>query len=223
MKTNKNLIICMIFLMAILPLVSANLGTFKQNECINLIQTCSNCTYVNISSINYPNGNQAVGLVSMTKEGTLYNYTFCLANYTGQYIVNGYGDLDGKIEVWSYKFDVTGNGRPAPEGNVIVFFSILFIAILIGLIFLIIYSLGHAINLDFDIIDLAWNIGIYAAFIGAYLLADTYMGDNNILNILNFVVYIGAFTNAVLPVIYFILTLTIGSYISKRVKGVNYG
>lgn len=85
------------------------LGTFKQGETIDLIQTCSNCTYNNITKIKLANGTLLNVNGEMTKDGTFYNYT--LSGYTdfiGEYIVNGIGDLDGEEEVWSYVFEIKG-------------------------------------------------------------------------------------------------------------------
>ena len=118
MKTNKLNILSSILLLSILlfslGFVSATeqtLGTFKQNSCVNLIQICSNCTFNNISSVLYPTSIQAIGQVVMTKIGTSYNYSFCKANQTGTYNVNGFGDLDGTNTIWSYTFDITPTGQ----------------------------------------------------------------------------------------------------------------
>lgn len=86
------------------------LGTFEKGKCIELLQTCSNCTYNNISSISYPNSTQALNQSLMTKIGTKYNYTFCNTNTSGQYIVNGFGDIDGSVTVWAYDFIINPTG-----------------------------------------------------------------------------------------------------------------
>ena len=52
------------------------LGTFKQNQCLNLVQTCPNCSFINISAVLYPNSTQILGQVEMTKQGTFYYYNF---------------------------------------------------------------------------------------------------------------------------------------------------
>jgi uncharacterized protein YxeA len=79
-----------------------NIGEFKQNQCIDLIQICEDCTYVNITSINYPNLTRSVNNVAMTKDGTFYNYTFCNTQELGDYIYNTQGDLNGNTAVESY-------------------------------------------------------------------------------------------------------------------------
>lgn len=103
------------------------LGTFEQGDCVSLIQNCANCTYVNISSVQYPNSSTALGQVVMTKQGSLYNYTYCNASATGKYIVNGHGDPDGILTVFSYDFDVTPNGEAPNSAKSTLYFGLFFI------------------------------------------------------------------------------------------------
>ena len=58
-----------------LPSCSAALGTSPLNEDIELIQTCNNCTYCNLTSIKYPNGTALARNEVMLQDGTYYNYT----------------------------------------------------------------------------------------------------------------------------------------------------
>lgn len=102
-----------VLFLLVMPLVQAEqqtLGTFVKGSSVNLIQICSNCTYNNISSIQYPNSTQAQGQIGMTKTGTYYNATFTRTTTIGQYIVNGFGDLDGTQTAWSYNFYITADG-----------------------------------------------------------------------------------------------------------------
>ena len=87
--------------------------------------------------------------------------------------------------------------------------------------YLCIYSIGHAVSLDFDVIDLAWNYGAYFLFLSTYMLAKTYLGNPAIESFLGTVVNVGIAISIVLPTIYFVLTLTIGSWMQQRVKGVD--
>jgi len=198
------------------------LGTFKVNECVELKQTCSNCTYVNISSVLYPNSTKAIQNVEMIGLGVEYSYNFCYTSVLGSYIVNGYADVDGQVTVWAYDFNVTGNGKDNPPGAVVVLFIGLFIFILLFMTYLIIYSLGHVVKLDFDILDLAWNYGIFFAMVALLMFQNFYLGNPDIENFLKLFVNIGIFTSIVLPTIYFILTLTIGTWMQKRIKGVDF-
>jgi len=139
MKNINILLISMIFLMAILPLSSAsigNLGTFKQGECINLLQTCADCTYNNVSSVTQPDGVTGMGLVTaMSKSGLEYTLQFCNTTKSGTYNVNGYGDPGYVVTKWNYNFDITPTGS---ESNTIFFVTLILIVtglILLGFVF----------------------------------------------------------------------------------------
>ena len=126
-----------IFLISLASAEIQTLGTFKQRECINLIQTCENCTYNNISSVLYPNSSVVLSNIVMTKDDTYYNYTFCNTSTLGSYIVNGYGDLDGERTTWNYDFKITPSGNDAPsDGEGIVFLGSLIAMLLVGGMFL---------------------------------------------------------------------------------------
>lgn len=123
-------IIVGIFLISLVSSTQQSLGTFKQGECTNLIQTCGNCTYNNISIILYPNSSVAISNIKMTKDNTYYNYTFCNTSVLGNYIVNGFGDSDGKKTIWSYGFEITGTGfefnLPRTNLSIALLFLIIF-------------------------------------------------------------------------------------------------
>ena len=109
----NKIFLAMLFAIMLVGVASAaeqSLGTFKQGDCVNLVQICSNCTFNNITSLLYPNSSSTLKDVIMTKSGTEYNYTFCSASIIGTYVVNGLGDLDGEDTVWSYTFDITPSG-----------------------------------------------------------------------------------------------------------------
>ena len=131
----NKILIGIVLIMAI-GLVSAtdSLGTFKQNDCINLIQNCNNCSVVNITKLTYPNSTAAVTNIGMTADGTSFNYTFCQTPIVGTYFVSGFGDLDGVNTVWTYTFDITPLGDNSTSNIGFYFFIIvtLFILLTIG-------------------------------------------------------------------------------------------
>jgi len=87
-----------------------NIGLYNQGEEIKLIQTCSNCTYINITTIKLPDGSILDFDETMTKDGTTYNWTLDSSHTSliGEYTVNGIGDLNGNNQIWNYKFDIKG-------------------------------------------------------------------------------------------------------------------
>lgn len=121
----------------LLPLVSAQqqeLGVFKEGTCVSLIQTCSNCTYVNVTSVLHPDKKTITVVDSlMTKTGSFYNSTFCNTTQLGEYIVSGIGNPDAIPEVWSYTFIVTVNGKSFDTPQAIAY---IFFFLVIGSLFL---------------------------------------------------------------------------------------
>ena len=112
------LITLALYLIVFVSAAQESLGVFESGICVNLLQTCDNCTYNNITSVTYPNSTYALNDVVMTKDGNEYNYTFCDTNTTGIYSVNGVGDLDGQHTVWSYTLKITREGDDStPESR----------------------------------------------------------------------------------------------------------
>ena len=99
-----------VFLISLVGATQQTLGTLKKGDDMNLIQTCGNCTFNNISTVLYPNSSIAISNVKMTKDDTFYNYTFNDTQTTGIYIVNGFGDPNGIKTSWAYDVEVTPTG-----------------------------------------------------------------------------------------------------------------
>lgn len=204
-----------IFLLTSVVGTQETLGIFKQSTDILLTQVCANCTYNNISYVSYPNMSLigALSNINMTKSGVTYSYTL-ISNYTadlGRYIVCGFGDLDGQTTTWCYDFYVNATGRAEPSGSVLVFFIIGFLVIMGFLIYIFIYSFGHFIKKDFDMKDLAINWGLYFVLISFFILQGSYLGNPVMANILEVIVYVGAFTHMICSLIFFCITLIVAN------------
>jgi len=207
---NKNILLGLMLCMVFISFVSAqeqDLGIQKQGECINLIQSCADCTYNNISNVLYPNSSLALGQVTMNQSGVIFNYTFCSTSLLGEYLINGYGDLGGVKTVWAYTFDVTYNGNPEPEGNLKVIFFAFFLLILFGSLFSFLKMIGHWKDLNVDILDLATAIGLYLVIWTFYYLCLNYLGDKFITDILDILIYVGAITHVIIPITAFLASL----------------
>ena len=129
-----------LFLISLASAEIQTLGTFTVNEEINLIQTCANCTFNNITSVTGSNSQEIIGNFPMTKTGSVYNFTLSSGNVTqlGEYIINGIGDLDGIDTVWNYNLFVTPNGQDFTTGKAISYLG--FIIILLFTFLLTIYG-----------------------------------------------------------------------------------
>jgi len=176
MKYNLNKIhfLLIVFLVVIvitqLTLCTAEqstLGTFKLNDCVELRQICSNCSYNNISSVLYPNSTLASGEVAMIKTGTNFAYTFCNTSMLGKYIVNGFGDVEGYVTVWAYDFNITTTGNNAP-------YTIPLFLGLAAFILLIFAFLLHNNYLGFITGILFIVLGIYLFVYGLGIMSDFY-------------------------------------------------
>lgn len=90
-----------------------SLPPVKQYDCVILKQVCGNCSYINISSVSYPNSTQVLGEVIMNPDstGTLYTYSFCNTSTLGPYTVTGFYDENGIKQTWNYPIEVTTTGQ----------------------------------------------------------------------------------------------------------------
>ena len=137
MKKILLLIVVGIFLISLVGATHQTLGTFKQGDCMQMIQSHGNTTYNNISFV-YQINNATLYNISakMTKVGTFYNYTFCNTSAVGEYIVNGFGDPDGEKTTWTYNFEVTPSGSDdINSGAGLSFLGSLFAMLIIALVF----------------------------------------------------------------------------------------
>lgn len=130
----KKFLFFLFFLSILVSFTSATietLGTFQENECVELSQICANCTYNNISSVTYPNSTNAISNVVMVKDNTYYDYTFCLANISGEYIVTGYGDPDNSQTIWTYNFFITPNGEASSTATTFAYVGSTFLLLIL--------------------------------------------------------------------------------------------
>ena len=136
----KKLYLILFLSVFLLTLVSAEnicldedgcLGIFARNQTISLWQHCDNCSFVNLTSIKYPNSTVGVFDVFMTKSGFNYNYTFNTTEQLGKYYYSVVGDKDGNNNGETFYFFITESGRTILEGSsaIIVIGIILFFLI----------------------------------------------------------------------------------------------
>jgi len=104
--------LCLVSISAAMPDCEFTLPTVKKDVCQNIIQTCSNCTWVNITSIYYPTSNGTILNLNlpMTKYVNTYNYSFCGNTVIGTYLVSTYGNPDGVLDTGNICYEVTPTG-----------------------------------------------------------------------------------------------------------------
>lgn len=195
-----------------LPLVQGSLGTYEQGECVK-ISTILNSTWVNISTISYPNSTTAVSNVVMIQVAQSFTYNFCNTTDLGFYI---YDYFDNFGNVYVNDFEITLNGKEKPSGIIVVLFIILFMVCLGFSSFMILYNIGHFFAFDFDIVDVAFNWGIYFIIVALYGLEEFYLGNPDIRTWLLWFISIGGFVLIFMPLLAFILSITVGTLSKKQ-------
>ena len=125
----------MLFLFAILfsfTLISAgSLGRFTQDTTISLHQICDNCTFVNITSISFPNGSILIINREMNKSLNDYNFSFSDTSSPGLYIYNTCGDQDGPLVCENIEFDINKLGEELTTGRAIIYLILTFFIFLL--------------------------------------------------------------------------------------------
>jgi hypothetical protein len=149
-KQMKKTMFLLFFLLFITSYVSAEVQTLppvERGQCIELTQTCSNCTYVNFTSMVYPNKTQSIVGIGMTTFNNInYNATFCDTNSLGDYIVTTCGDIDGGFECVDFDFPVTPSGAdPIGSGQGTILLAVMFIILALAIIFLLMGFSSEAI------------------------------------------------------------------------------
>ena len=120
------------------PLISAetpsNIGSFSKNSNITLYQVCDTCTYVNISSLVYPNGTISNLNKAMTKSDNNYNWTFFNATQTGEYLYTVCGNKGGSINCEVISFQVTSSGYKANSPDSVLIIIATSFMLIIGIV-----------------------------------------------------------------------------------------
>jgi hypothetical protein len=148
----KKLLMCFVLGVLLISMASASLGTFKQNECVGL-KTILNSTWVNVSTISYPDGSIEILNDAMEKNALTFNYTFCSTSQIGEYLYDYY---DNEGYVYVNDFDVTASGS---ESNSSLFWLIIILSI--GFILIGLWREDYAIT----------TLGTFAmGFVGLHLL-----------------------------------------------------
>ena len=110
------LVISLLFI-SLVSATQTNIGTKQLDDCIDLIQTCADCSYVNFTSYTMPNGTRTVIEKIGIKDAVSFTYNNCnLTSRLGTWIIDGHGDVGGTDTIFSYTYDVTTTGNPTPDG-----------------------------------------------------------------------------------------------------------
>jgi len=136
----KTFLILGLLIVTLIPLISAaetTIGTKQSDDCIDLIQSCADCTYVNFTSSTMPNGTRIVNETYGIQDGTSWTANKCnLTSQLGTWIIDGHGDLEGDDTVFTYTYVVTTTGNPTPIGMPTFQMGLIIIIFAIACVFL---------------------------------------------------------------------------------------
>ena len=186
MEKRGVLILLIISIFFILPMISSTetqMGVYQKGDCIELIQLCGDCTYNNITSIQYPNETKVILDVEMTKRGTEFNYTYCFPELNGRFNINGVGDLGGVDTVWAYTLTLTPNGEEPTTPKLIFHYG--------GILVLFLFLIGSVAGMV-KVEDPKATFGLYWVS-HLLLVAVTFMLWNGSLNLLTSAPFVIAF------------------------------
>jgi hypothetical protein len=128
--SNKQLFalwIGVIFFLLSINLSSANLGTWKQNDCVS-IRVLSNCTNVNISEVTTRTKAYILNKAMANLAGQTFNYTFCNTSDIGIYTYSWNPScLDCSSSECGNYFEVTESGTKVSLSNIIIVIVFLFL------------------------------------------------------------------------------------------------
>lgn len=178
----KKLIILFVFLFSLISLASADdfLGNddgFARNSTVNLLGTCENCSFMNVTKVIYPNSSFAfLGQFGMTKNGTEYNLSFNKTQDLGTYTYTICGDLNGVTTCKNINFKITPNGKSFDSGQSIGSLGIIFGAITLAFFFLYLgLRLGQTaklIPIGFLFVCLSMMMVVYSLFLSFIFSQD---------------------------------------------------
>jgi hypothetical protein len=103
------------------------------------------------------------------------------------------GGIDGNLEV-------TLNGNDKPDSLLIIFFSIIFLMLLAGATTSLLNNIGHWVDLEVDLYDVALSFSIYFIVFAFYYLVKTFLGDTMIQDITLMMVYVGGISHILVPI-----------------------
>ena len=170
----KLTIFIMLLLVTTCSLISAsedNIGTKEFGDCIDLIQTCADCTYVNFSSYTMPNGTRILTEWESTQSGISFTYNDCnITDQLGTWIVDGHGNIEGTDTIFTYTYEVTSTGNPTPEG--MPMFQMGLIIIIFGTSCFLLYLSSAMNEVAFKIFFLITSlVFLMATMITAYMVS----------------------------------------------------
>lgn len=192
-KTNLGIFLFTLLLISFSSAIECE-GTFKQDTEINLLQKCPSCTFVNITSITYPNGTVFFN-DEMQQNGTNFNFTLPDSSQEGRITYGTIGDKNG-VSPPAFEelcIEITKTGTSVGTGE-----SLMYIWILIVLAAL-------------------TTLGVYLSIIIPYVNIEEETRDGKIIRAITFTKYMKVIviwiTSGIFLIFLSILTGMINNYV----------
>jgi hypothetical protein len=193
----------------------------KQNDCIQLPQECADCSYIKLTSIQYPNMSRENINTIMTKNESSFNYSFCDTSLLGNYVYCMVGDVGGTDTVACKDFEITATGKSNPDGILVLVFIVFFLLLLGLLAFLMINVILYFATLRsekrngvykeqlsiFGAKPLIFNLSVYLVLLGYYAFELFYLGNPLISRFMPIIIFISSITNVIFPIIAFVISI----------------
>lgn len=160
----------------------------------------------------YPNGSHALKTEMDFNPPFDWEYLIqgeAFVDGKGSWIIQCNSSTDGGFSAG--KVTLNHDGLPPKQAGVIIFFSMLFIAIVITMLSMLFNTIFRMIAWDFDAKDLIFNISGYFGIFVTYILSKHYLESDFINEFLVWFIGIGSFTMVILPLIAFFLSIVKGN------------
>jgi len=189
----------------------------KKDSCVTLKQYCSNCSFVNITSMAFPNGSTIALNYRTEKLGgdTYINNSFCNTSQLGSYVYGTLGDPDGIITNQPVSFVVTplGNIQSISQGigGIAPIAIVLFLTFLFGVLT---YVFSHNEDykglsyLFFGLMAINILVSLHLGYVYTRDVAVLENTSNTMLRIYTIIMYIFVTTLFVGLVFWFLKILT---------------
>ena len=197
----NKLLLTLILGLFLISLASAyDLGAVKKNECADLYQHCSDCSFVNLTSIKYPNQTIIYLNEEMTKNGYDFTYNYCNNNLLGDYFYTVCGDPTDKDPCKTFSYTVTESGIETTEqrtNSYIALIGLLFFFFLISIIAF--FKVENYIG-KFAMYWISHVLFILITFVGWQIGVEGLLDSTALIGIFRILFYVSTVT--VLPMIF---------------------
>jgi len=208
-------ILLYVFVMILLTFQVSAEDIYKKDTCVNLIEVCNNCTYVNISSVVDPNTNFYTFNTGMANRSNIFYYNFCNTSLVGNYRFIGLKEINSIVTSFDNTFTITKTGDNLLIGNNYIFIWIIFIFACLGIFYTFFLTLAKLVTAS----ETIYGILMDWAFIILTLLVihlSQNIVDTFIFDISNFILSVTIWSNGLLPLISLIMTMIIKSFQKKK-------